>query len=106
MTTIIKSAERILSSISSTSDMDYSPTYAFRNDEHTTFTFYIDTPSHIHFSSWARNLWGYNEVIIQDDAENQVTRWKIGKNENHSEFLEKGDYTLVTKFGSPPLECC
>jgi len=101
-----KSLERIRPSISGTNDMDYGLTYPFRNDEHSTFTFYVDTPGTIPFSSWERNLWGYNEVIIQNDKGNQVARWEIRNNEQHSEFLEEGNYTLVTKFNHSFMGGC
>ena len=98
MVTTTKSLERIRPSISDTNDMDYGFTYPFRNDEHSTFYFYVDTPGIIPFSNWERNLWGYNEVIIQNDEGNEVARWDIRRNEQHSEFLEQGNYTLVIKF--------
>ena len=106
MVTTTKSLERIRPSISGTNDMDYGFTYPFRNDERSTFTFYVDIPGTIPFSSWERNLWGYNEIIIQNDEGNTVARWEIRNNEQHSEFLEEGNYTLVTKFNHSFMGGC
>jgi hypothetical protein len=102
----IKSMMRIRPSLSSTNDIDYGFTYFFRNNEHSTFTFYVDIPRPISFSSWNRNLSGFNELIIQNDKGNQVAKWKIRNNEQHSEFLEKGNYTMVTKFNYSFLGGC
>jgi hypothetical protein len=106
MVTTAKSLEQIRLSISGINDMDYGLTYAFRNDERSTFTFYVDTPGTISFSNWERNLWGYNEVIIQNDEGNTVARWEVRSNEQHSEFIEEGDYTLVVKFNHSFMGSC
>lgn len=98
MTTTTKSLERIRPAISGKNDMDYGFTYPFRNDERSTFTFYVDTPGKISFVNWERNLWGYNEVIIRNDEGSKVASWEIKNNRLHSEFLEEGDYTVVVKF--------
>lgn len=98
MVTTTKSFERARPPISGESDMDYGFTYSSRNDEYPTLSFYVDSPGKIEFSSWERNLWGYNEIIIQDDAGSEVARWRIEGNEEHAEFLNEGDYNLVTKF--------
>ncbi|KPK84935.1 MAG: hypothetical protein AMS27_08745 [Bacteroides sp. SM23_62_1] len=106
MVATTRSQERIRPSISGTNDMDLGFTYPFRNDEHSTFTFYIDSPCIISFSSWERNLWGYNEIIIQDDDGKKVVQWEIRSNEQHSEFFEEGDYTLIVKFNHSFMGCC
>lgn len=106
MVTTTKSLERIRPSISVTNDTDYGFTYPFRNDEHPTFTFFMDTPGIISFSNWERNLWGYNEVIVQNDEGNKVAHWEIRNNEQHSEFFKEGNYTLILKFNHSFMGGC
>jgi hypothetical protein len=106
MATVTKSYDQVRPSISDTHDRDYGFTYPFRNDEAATFSFYVDTPRAIAFSTWARNLWGYNEIMIQNDKGDEVARWKIKHKAQHSAFLEEGDYTLVTKFNHSFMGSC
>ena len=106
MVMTMKSFEQVRPSISSKSDMEKGFSYPSRNSEHPTFSFYVDNPGEMAFSGWERNLWGYNEIIIQDDAGSEVVRWRIRGNEEHAEFLNEGNYMLVTKFNNSLFGAC